>query len=225
MNVTTLFATPVCQLRDSFPSVSWARLGENLERQADLEITEALIALRDGAPEAMGRLVPLVYEQLRGIAHRQLQAEPTGHTLTTTALVHEAYLRLVDQSRVQWQDRAHFFAIASGAMRRILIDYARRHRAVRRGGLADRTPPKPVSLDAVELPVAERADALVAVDEALERLAAVDARAAQVVECRFFGGLTEAETAAALGVSERTVAREWSLAKGWLYGELKHEAD
>jgi RNA polymerase sigma factor (TIGR02999 family) len=170
----------------------------------------------------MDRLMPLVYQQLRRVAHRQLGAEPTGHTLTTTALVHEAYLRLVDQTRAQWQDRVHFFAIAARAMRRILIDYARRHRAARRGGGPD-GPPTPVSLDTVELSVAERAEALLALDEALDRLAAVDARLAQVVECRFFAGLTEGETAAALEVSQRTVAREWALAKGWLYQELRGE--
>ena len=184
------------------------------------EITEALIALRDQAPGALDRLMPLVYDQLRRVAHRQLDAEPTGHTLSATALVHEAYLRLVDQTRVQWQDRAHFFAIASRAMRRILIDYARRHRALRRGGVPDGPPPSRISLDEVELAVDERADALLALDEALERLGQVDARLAQVVECRFFAGLTEPETASALGVSRRTVAREWAVAKGWLYQEL-----
>lgn len=197
---------------------------ENLYPQADREITEALIALRDRAPDALDRLMPLVYHQLRQVAHRQLGAEASGHTLSTTALVHEAYLKLIDQTRVQWQDRAHFFAIASRAMRRILIDYARRHRAVRRGGVADGTPLPPVSLDEVELPVAERAEALLALDEALDRLAHVDARLAQVVECRFFAGLTEAETAAALDVSQRTVAREWVVAKGWLYQELRDDA-
>ena len=168
----------------------------------------------------MDRLVPLVYEQLRRVAHRQLEAERSGHTLSTTALVHEAYLKLVDQSRVQWQDRAHFFADASRAMRRILIDYARRHRAIRRGGQSDGTPPMPVSLDHVELPAAGRAEALLALDEALGRLGRVDERLAQVVECRFVGGLTETETATALGVSKRTVAREWAVAKGWLHQEL-----
>lgn len=167
--------------------------------------------------------MPLVYDQLRQVAHRQLAAEPTGHTLQTTALVHEAYLKLAAQTRVQWQDREHFFAIASRAMRRILVDYARRHRAVRRGGQNGR-PPRPVSLDDVDLPVAERADALLALDEALDRLERVDPRSARVVECRFFAGLTEAETAAALGVSQRTVAREWAVAKGWLYQELRRDA-
>jgi RNA polymerase sigma factor (TIGR02999 family) len=190
----------------------------------DQEITKALVALRDRAPGAMDRLIPLVYDQLRQVAHRQLGAEPTGHTLSTTALVHEAYLKLVDQTRVQWQDRAHFFAIASRAMRRILIDYARRHRAARRGGLPDGTRPTPVSLDDLEIPVADRAEALLALDEALDRLEQFDAELAQVVECRFFAGLTEVETAAALDVSQRTVAREWALAKGWLYQELRHDS-
>jgi RNA polymerase sigma factor (TIGR02999 family) len=189
--------------------------------QTDDGITEALVALRQGTPGAMDRLMPLVYDQLRRVAHRQLGAEPAGHTLTTTALVHEAYLRLVDQSRVQWQDRAHFFAVAARAMRRILIDYARRYRAARRGGGPDGVPTKPISLDSTELPAAERADALLALDEALDRLELIDARAARVVDCRFFAGLTEVETAEALAVSPRTVAREWALAKGWLYQELQ----
>jgi RNA polymerase sigma factor (TIGR02999 family) len=190
----------------------------------DPEITEALVALRHRGPEARDRLMPLVYDQLRRVAHRQLAAEPTGHTLSTTALVHEAYLKLVDQTRVEWRDRAHFFAIAARAMRRILIDYARRHRALRRGGLPDGTRAAPVSLDAVDVPVHEGAEVLLALDEALERLGRVDRRVAQVVECRFFGGLTEAETASALAVSQRTVAREWAVAKGWLYRELRGEA-
>ena len=187
---------------------------------ADPEITEALLALRDETPGAMDRLMPLVYEQLRRVAHRQLTAEPAGHTLQTTALVHEAYLRLVDQTRVRWQDRAHFFAIASRAMRRVLIDYARRQRAARRGGRPDGSPAKSIPLDSVDLPVAERAEALLALDEALDRLGRFDARLASVVECRFFGGLSEEETAATLGVSRRTAARDWAIAKGWLYAEL-----
>jgi RNA polymerase sigma factor (TIGR02999 family) len=197
-----------------------AAIGGDLDREADHGITEALVALRHGDPGAMDQLVPLVYDHLRDLAHRQLGVEAAGHTLDTTALVHETYLKLVDQTRVQWQDRAHFFAIAARAMRRILIDYARRHRAARRGGNENGAPAKPVSLDDVELPVEGRADALLALDEALDRLGKFDARAAQVVECRFFAGLTDAETAAILGVSERTVAREWVVAKGWLYQEL-----
>jgi len=186
-------------------------------------ITEALCALRNGAPDAMDRLAPLVYEQLKLIARRQLRAEPAGHTLSTTALVHEAYLKLVDQTRAEWQDRGHFFAVASGAMRRILVDYARRYRAARRGGGDDGAPVRPISLDNTEIPAAERADALVALDEALERLGRLDERQARVVECRFFGGLSEAETAAALGISQRTVAREWVTARGWLYQELQRD--
>lgn len=187
------------------------------------EITEALVDLRRRAPGAMDRLLPLVYEDLRRVAHRQLGAEPMGHTLSTTALVHEAYLRLVDQSRTEWQDRAQFFAVASLVMRRILIDYARRHRALRRGGAPGVSRPARVRLDEAEIPVAERAEALIALDEALERLAAVDARLARVVECRFFAGLTEDETSEALGISRRTVARDWAVAKGWLYQELRGE--
>ena len=189
------------------------------------EITEALVALREGSPGAMDRLVPLVYEQLRRIAHRQLGSEPTGHTLSTTGLVHEAYLKLVDQTRAQWTDRAQFYAIAAGAMRRILVDYARRHRTARRGGGQGEAPPIPASLEDVEIPAAERAAAIVALDEALERLARMDPRAARVVECRFFGGLTEAETAATLGVSQRTVAREWVAAKAWLHQEVRGDSE
>jgi RNA polymerase sigma factor (TIGR02999 family) len=193
----------------------------------DEEIAAALAMLRRGAPDGMERLVPLVYAELRRVAHRQLAAEPTGHTLSTTALVHEAYLRLAEQTRVEWANRAQFFALAARAMRRVLVDYARRHQAARRGGVRRR----PVPLDDAEaegnvdaLAVAARGDELLALDEALERLAAVDARAAAVVECRFYGGLTEVETADALGVSPRTVAGDWLMAKGWLYRALRAEA-
>jgi RNA polymerase sigma factor (TIGR02999 family) len=186
-------------------------------------VTDALAALRDGAPGAMDRLVPLVYEELARIARRQLRRESAGHTLSTTALVHEAYLRLVDQTRTAWADRAHFFAVAARCMRRVLVDHARRHRAMRRGGVRRQD----VSLaaleatDAASLAAAERADLLVAMDDALDRLAALDARQARVVECRFFGGLTEAEVAEALGVTPRTVARDWVKARGWLHQELR----
>lgn len=187
-------------------------------------ITEALVALRSGVPGAMDRLMPLVYEQLRRIAHRQLRSEPTGHTLSTTGLVHEAYLKLAKQ-RAPWQDQAQFFAIAAGAMRRVLVDYARRHGAARRGGGREGVRLPPVSLQDVEIPVAERAAVILALDEALERLARVDPRLAQVVECRFFGGLTEAEAAVALGLSQRTVARDWVTARAWLHQELRGDAE
>ncbi|HSL70839.1 MAG TPA: ECF-type sigma factor [Longimicrobiales bacterium] len=194
------------------------------DARARAEITEALVALRSGAPDAMSRLMPLVYDELHRIAHRQLRSEAAGHTLSTTALVHEAYLRLVDQTRAQWQDRAQFFAVAARAMRRVLVDYARRHAAARRGG-EQGVPAKRVSLDAIDIPVAERAGVIIALDNALARLTDIDARLAQIVELRFFGGLTEAETAAALDVSQRTVAREWVTAKGWLYQELSGDVE
>ena len=185
-------------------------------------ITDALGQLRDGVPGALDRLMPLVYGDLAGIAHRQLALEASGHTLATTELVHEAYLRLVDQTRIQWNDRVHFFAVAAHVMRRVLVDHARRHRAARRGGPHKR----PISLEELDsatngsLAANQRADVLVAMDDALEQLASLDARQARVVECRFFGGMTEPETAQALGVTERTVARDWVKARGWLYQKL-----
>jgi RNA polymerase sigma factor (TIGR02999 family) len=168
----------------------------------------------------MDRLFPLVYDELRRIAHRQLQGERPGHTLGTTGLVHETYLKLVDQTRVQWRDRAHFFRVASWAMRRILVDYARQFRSLRRGGRLERIPLDEEAL-ADEAAIAERGDTIVALDEALERLAAVSLRLSQVVECRYFGGLTDEETAEALGVNPRTVQRDWVKARSWLHLELK----
>jgi RNA polymerase sigma factor (TIGR02999 family) len=185
-------------------------------------ITDALQHVRGGTPGALDRLVPLVYGDLARIAHRQLGQEATGHTLATSDLVHEAYLRLVDQTRVQWNDRAHFFAVAAHVMRRVLVDHARRNHAARRGGPSRRA----ISLEELEsanrsgLTANQRDDILVAMDEALERLAALDPRQARVVECRFFGGMTEPEIAAVLGLTERTVARDWVKARGWLYQEL-----
>jgi RNA polymerase sigma-70 factor, ECF subfamily len=187
---------------------------EQAADSARQSITDLLLQVRQGTPDAMDRLFPLVYGQLRRIAHRQLQGERPGHTLGTTGLVHETYLKLVDQTRVEWRDRGHFFALSARAMRRILVDYARRYRAQRRGGGMRR-----VSLPEVAA-VEEQAEMLLAVHEALERLAAVNERLSQVVECRYFGGLTEEETAVALGVTARTVERDWAKAKGWLYQEL-----
>lgn len=164
---------------------------------------------------ATERLLPVVYEELRRMAHRQLLSERSDHTLNTTGLVHEAYLRLATPNGLQWADRAHFFAIAARAMRRVLIDHARRYHAAKRPGSRLRVP-----LDDANLAVEERAEGLLALDEALDRLAQLDARQSRVVECRFFGGMTEDETAAALGVTARTVRRDWVKAKGWLYQEL-----
>ena len=177
------------------------------------DITGLLLAWRAGEPTADERLFPLVYEELRRIAHGQLSRERAGHTLDTTALVHEAYFKLVDQTRAVWTDRGHFFAIAAQAMRRILVDYARQYRR----GVTSRQ----VSLSDGMLVGEERADALLAVDDALVALAAVDERLSRVVECRFFAGLTEEETAEALGVTSRTVRRDWTKAKGWLYRRLQ----
>lgn len=184
--------------------------------ETNSDITGLLLAWQGGDAAALDRLLPLVYEELRRIAHRQLSRERPGHTLSTTALVHEAYLRLVDQNRAEWADRAQFFAIAARLMRRVLVDAARFRLAGKREGIRKR-----VTLDAQELSLEDRADLLVAVDEALERLAAVDERAGRVVECRFFGGYTENETAEALGITDRTVRRDWVRAKAWLYEALR----
>jgi RNA polymerase sigma factor (TIGR02999 family) len=178
-------------------------------------ITDILLHLQVGDPAAMDRLFPLVYDQLRRMAHRAMRSEHPDHTLGTTGLVHEAYLKLVDQTRVDWRDRAHFFAVAALAMRRILVDYARRHRREKRGGGRD-----PVSLVEGAVSLEERADNLVALDEALTRLGELSPRLSRIVECRFFGGLTEEEIAEALGVTTRTVKRDWAKARGWLYQEL-----
>jgi RNA polymerase sigma factor (TIGR02999 family) len=179
-------------------------------------VTDLLFAWRDGATAASDDLFQLVYDELRRIAHRQLERERSGHTLDTSALVHEAYLRLVDQTRIQWADRGHFFAVATLAMRRILVDYARRYRADRRGAA-----PVQVGLTDAMLVAESSADLLLDVDEALRELATLDERLSQVVECRFFGGLTEGETAEVLGVTARTVRRDWIKAKGWLHGVLR----
>jgi len=197
---------------------------------AQHEITEKLQALRGrDDPTAWNGLVPLVYAELRLIAHRQLRREREGHTLNTTGLVHEAYLRLAHLHGVQWQDRAQFFAVAAGVMRRVLIDYARHHLAAKRagvlhavwpGGTANSLPSGAGSSEAF-VPAQERAELLLELDEALTRLAALDERLVRVVECRFFAGLTEEETAAALGVTARTVRRDWVKAKGWLQRALE----
>jgi RNA polymerase sigma factor (TIGR02999 family) len=184
-------------------------------------ITGALRALASGAPGADEALANLVYDPLRAIALRQLQSERAGHTLETNGLVHEAYITLVNQPGANWRDRAHFFAVAARVMRRILVDHARKHRAVRRGGDY-----QVVSLDDVRpgvMATHQRADELIALDEALDRLEQLDPRLSKVVECRFFAGLTEAETAEVLGVTPRTVARDWIKARGWLYRELRPE--
>ncbi|MEO6525767.1 MAG: ECF-type sigma factor [Gemmatimonadaceae bacterium] len=195
------------------------------EEQQQQQITPALRAVSDAAPEAMDRLMPLVYGELRRIAHRQLRAESSGHTLSTTAVVHEAYLRLAEQSRVEWADRGQFFALAARAMRRVLIDYARQHHAERRGGPARRA----IALELLEhgdsaaISIPQRADSLLALDEALDELRRMDERLAKVVECRFFAGLSEVETSEALGISQRTVSRDWQMARAWLHEALRDD--
>ena len=179
------------------------------------EVSQLLLAWGAGDRAALDRLFPIVYAELRGIAHRQLKQERTGHTLSTTALVHEAYLKLVRLDRMQWHNRAQFFAIAARAMRRILVDYAvTRKRQKRGGGQAL------LSIDDVVVMVESRADELVALDRALERLEAVDPRQTQVVECRVFAGMSIEETAEALELSPATVKRDWAMARAWLNREL-----
>jgi RNA polymerase sigma factor (TIGR02999 family) len=179
-------------------------------------ITEALKRLGAGEEGALDRLVPFIYDDLRALAHRHRAGRGAPETLDTTGLVHEAYLKLAAQRRAEWRDRGHFFAVASRAMRHILIDYARGRRRSKRGGGQAAVP-----LDETQIAVEEEAAHLLAVDEALARLEAFDARLARIVECRFFAGLSEEETAEALGTSQRTVQREWARARAWLKDELR----
>jgi RNA polymerase sigma-70 factor (ECF subfamily) len=178
-------------------------------------ITHLLKEWSDGDERALDRLTPLVYEELRQQAARYLRKERPGHSLQATALINEAFLRLIDVKDVQWQNRAHFFAIAANLMRRILVDHARRRDAEKRGGSHMR-----LTLDEALAMAKEPEVDLLAIDEALDRLAAIDEQQARVVELRFFSGLTVEETAAALGVSPKTVKRDWSVARAWLRREI-----
>jgi RNA polymerase sigma-70 factor (ECF subfamily) len=182
------------------------------------EVTGLLLDWSNGDREAYDKLVPLVYEELHRLAHRYMRREHPGHTLQTTALVGEAYLRLVEQKGVRWQNRAHFFAISAELMRRILVDHARTQARAKRGGGARALP-----LDEALLVSEERSTDLVALDEALKRLAEIDPRKARVVELRFFGGLGVKETAEVLGVHANTVVTDWSMARAWLYTALTGE--
>jgi len=180
------------------------------------EVTQLLVNWSNGNKAALDQLMPLVYQELRRIASGYLRRERPDHTLQTTALVNEAYMRLVDYSNLRWQDRAQFFALAAQLMRRILIDHARRYRYAKRGGGA-----RKVSLDETAIISKERAADLVALDDALTSLAKIDPRKCQVVELRFFGGLSIEETAEVLKVSSMTVQREWRWAKAYLYREIR----
>ncbi len=181
------------------------------------EVTQLLQAWSRGDETALDRLMPLVYDELRRLAHHYMTRENAGHILQTTALVNEAYLRLIDANTVNWQDRAHFFAISAKLMRRILVQFARSRNSQKRGGGLSH-----VSLDKAALVLSEQDADLIELDEALTSLAAIDQRKAKVVELRFFGGLNLEETGEVLGVSPDTVWRDWDLAKSWLYREMRH---
>lgn len=182
------------------------------------DVTHLLIAWSDGDSDALERLMPLVYRELKRQAERRLRRERPGHTLEPTALVHEAYLKLIDQKQARWRNRAHFFAIAAQAMRRILVDHARARQAEKRGG------DWKLSFDEAIDVSDDRASQMVALDDALKTLAELDPQKSRVVELKYFGGLSLEEIAEALEVSRATVIREWRMAKAWLYGELSKQA-
>lgn len=186
------------------------------------DVTALLLSWSAGDRDAPARLMPLVYDELRRLARGYLRRERADHTLQPTALVNEAYLRVVDQTRVNWENRAQFFGLAARVMRNILVDRARERAAQKRGGDGSQATPR-LSLDETRVAIEERAAELVALDEALKSLAEFDERKSRVVEMRFFGGLSVEETAAALGVSDKTVMREWRIAKMWLHRELSGE--
>jgi len=191
--------------------------GRNGDQTANEAVrTDVLTELRSGRHGALDQLIPLVYNELRAIAHRQLALRARGSTLSTTALVHETYLKLVDQSRADWRDRAHFLAVASIAMRHVLVDRAKARATLKRGGERRR-----ITLDDSHIAVDDQPDALLQLDGAMNRLAELQPRLARVVECRFFGGLTEDEIAEALGVTVRTVQRDWAKARMLLQRELE----
>jgi RNA polymerase sigma factor (TIGR02999 family) len=179
------------------------------------EITKLLVAWSTGDQSALTQLAPLVYDELHRLAHHYMRGERRGHTLQTTALVNEAYVRLIDWKNVRWQNRAHFFAVSAQLMRRILVDFARAHNYEKRGGGA-----RPVELDEAAKFADDQTTNMVALDEALKALAKLDERQSKIVELRFFGGLKNNEVAEVLKVSEATVRRDWSLARAWLHREL-----
>ncbi len=180
------------------------------------EVTGLLHAWCGGDRAALDKLIPIIHNQLHRLAHRYMLRERPGHTLQTTALVNEVYLRLVDADRIPWQNRAHFFAISANLMRRILVDFARTRGYQKRGGNAVK-----VEFEDARVPSPKRSADVVALDDALNALAAFDEREAKVVELRFFGGLSEEETAEVLGISTRTVKRDWAVAKAWLLREMR----
>lgn len=178
-------------------------------------VTQLLHDWSNGEQQAFDELLPIIYNELHRLAHNYLNRERSDHTLQTTALVHEAYLKLIDQQSVDWQNRSHFFAIAAQAMRRILIDNARRHAASKRGNT-----PEKLSLDDVESISIGSNETLLALDDALKRLETIDSQQSRVIELRYFGGLTIEETAEVLNLSPATVKREWAMARAWLYKSI-----
>jgi RNA polymerase sigma factor (TIGR02999 family) len=192
--------------------------------QPSLDVTSLLRRYSSGDPDDLAQLIPLIYDELHRLASAHLRRERPDHTLQTTALVHEAYLRLVDQKDAQWESRNQFLAVAAQMMRRILVDHARRHKAVKRGG-----PLPKLSLEGAVVVSEEQSENLLLLDCLLTRLAAIDAQEVRVIELRFFGGLSVEETAEAMGVSPTTVKREWSIAKKWLAREMRiasaHESE
>ena len=185
------------------------------EQPAD-NVTQLLIELSNGDGDAVDILLPLIYDELRKLAANYLRRERPDHTLQPTALVHEAYLRLVDQTRVNWQNRAHFFGVAAQIMRRLLVDHARKHNAAKRGQDFQK-----FSLDENIDRAVERSEELIALDDALKALAAFDPQKARMIELRYFGGLSIEETADVMGTTPTTIKRQWRFAKAWLYGEMK----
>jgi len=210
---------PARQYPNALDSPGWYNAAKVMATP-ETQVSSLLRQWSGGDEQALDRLVPIVYGELRRLAHYHLRCERPGHTLETTALVHEVYLRLCGPGDPQWQDRAHFFAVAARIMRRILVDYSRRRGAEKRGADAVHVP----LVEALGIAAAERVD-LAALDGALERLAAFDARKCQVVEMRFFAGLQAKEIAAVLKTTEATVRRDWTIAKAWLYRDLEeHQA-
>jgi RNA polymerase sigma factor (TIGR02999 family) len=185
--------------------------------ESPADVTELLCRWSAGDEQAPEKLMPLVYEELRSLARQYLQRERGDHTLQPTALVHEAYLRMVDQTRMQWKNRAQFFGVAAQLMRRILVDHARSHVAAKRGGHAEH-----ISLDDAQISPETRARELLELDEALSELALFDVRKSRVVELRYFGGLSIDETAEAMGVNSATVRRDWTVAKTWLHQRIRN---
>jgi RNA polymerase sigma factor (TIGR02999 family) len=186
-----------------------------MERSPSQGVTQLLVAWTHGEQAALDQLVPLVHAELQRLAHRHMARERPGHTLQTSGLVNEVYLRLVDVNQVRWQDRVHFFAVSSQLMRMILVDFARSRRYLKRGGGAQK-----VTFDEALIPSPKRGQDLVLLDDALNALERVDARKSRVVELRFFGGLSVEETAEVLKVSQETILRDWKLAKAWLTREM-----